>query len=295
MKYFKYIFGSICVGYFPTIIFISVLMPTSGGFMPWFWWLNLLGVWLISFPYYAAFVQTGLFVSRWFTKQEVKKYKKILSLIGIVFAFCSVVAATSVLMLESTLAPLALWSAIILVAFWIAEAIVKAVKKEKLSRSEGFYWKAFVATALIVSVVACLGAFAVFKINERIENAQREEYLESHPFAVWHNTPTIVCKRGDRGEIVVHLKSNRQYEYSGSYSDFRPHAKLVCKESKYVIEFDEMPSTDDYGAFTIYAGEVRDTTFYFTVPEDAPLGSYYIEMSFGDIKNTQEGILIVEK
>lgn len=295
MKYVKYIFGSICVGYFPTIIFISLLMPTDGGFIPCPWWWNLLVVWLMSFPYYVAFVQTGLFVSRWLTKQEVKKYKKILSLIGILIAFGSVVSATIALILDSTLSTLASWSAIFLVGLWIAEAIVKAVKKEKFSLPEGFNWKAFVAAALVVSVVACLGTFAIFKINEHIDNAAREDYLESHPFEVWHNTPTIVCKRGNRGEIVVHLKSNNDYEYSGSYSDFHPQAKLVYGESKYVIEFDEMPSTDDYGAFTIYAGEVRDTTFYFTVPEDAPLGSYNIHMSFGKTQNTQEGVLIVEE
>lgn len=295
MKYAKYIFGSICVGYFPTIFFISVLMPTSGGFMPWNWWLNLLVVWLLSFPYYVAFIQTGLYVSRWVTKKEVKKYKKLLSLIGILIALYSIVSATITLIFESTLSPLGIWSSIFLVGLWIAEAIVKIVRKEKFSLSKGFKWKAFVATALIVSVVACLATFAIFKINENIENAKREEYLETHPFDVWHNTPTIVCNRGNRGEIVVHLKSNNDYEYSGSYSDFRPQAKLVCAESEYVIEFDEMPSTDDYGAFTIYAGEVRDTTFYFTVPEDAPLGSYNIQMSFRETQNTQEGVLIVEE
>lgn len=296
MKYVKYIFGSICVGYFPATFFVaSLLMPTSDDFWMPLYLFNLFAVWLISLPYYVAFVQIGLFASRWFTKQEVKKNKKILSLIGILIAVCSVVSAIITLILGSTISPLALWSAIALVVFWIAEAIVKAVKKEKFLLSEGFNWNAFVATALIVSVVACLGAFAIFKINEYRENAKREEYLESHSFSVWHNTPTIVCKRGDRGEIEVHLKSNSDYEYSGSYSDFRPQAKLVYAESKYVIEFDEMPSTDDYGAFTIYAGEVRDTTFYFTVPEDAPLGIYNIQMSFRDTQNTQEGVLIVEE
>lgn len=189
MKYRKYIFGSICVGYFPTILFISARMPLGGGFMPWTWWLNLLGVWLLSFPYYVAFVQTGVFVSRWFVKQDVKKYKKILSLIGILIAFCSVASATVVLMLESTISPLALWSAIAVVVCWIAEAIVKVVKKETFSLPEGFHWKAFIATALVVTVVACLGAFAVFKINEHIDNANREEYLESYPFSVWAQHP----------------------------------------------------------------------------------------------------------
>ena len=176
MKYVKYIFGSICVGYFPTIFFISVLMPTDGGFMPWNWWLNLLVVWLMSFPYYVALVQTGLFVSCWLTKKEVKKYKRILSLIGLLIALCSITSATITLILESTLSPLGIWSAIFLVVLWIVEAIIKIAKKEKVSLPKGFNWKAFVSTALIVSVVACLATFAIFKITEHIDAAQRKEY-----------------------------------------------------------------------------------------------------------------------
>ena len=295
MKYVKYIFGSICVGYFPTILAISVLMPSDGGWIPSPWWLNLFGVWLISFPYYAAFVQMGLFVSRWATKQEIEKYKKILSLIGILIAVSSALFVTIGLLLEVPVLFLAIWGVIVLALLWVAEAIIKVVRKEKITLPKELSWKAFAMIALVVSMVACLGVLMVFKINEHLDEQKREEYLQSHSFSIWHNTPTIVCKRGESGEIVVHLKSNHDYEYIGAYSDFRPHAKLVCAESLYVIKFDEIPRTGDSGRFRIYAGEVRDTTFCFTVPEDAPLGTYNIQMSFEYNQSTQEGVLIVEE
>lgn len=131
MKYLKYLFGGICVSYFPAIFIFAVFMPTSFSA----YWLNLLVVFLISAPYYFAFIQLGLFLSYCFKRPNVKKRRKILSIIGTAISICSVVCATIWLVCES-LSPVSLWCSVILIGIWIADAIVEFVNKKRESLTE---------------------------------------------------------------------------------------------------------------------------------------------------------------
>ena len=97
-------------------------------------------------------------------------------------------------------------------------------------------------------------------------------------FQIWPEQTTTV-KRGERGEILVHLKNNSgaDYSYQGSYYSFHPTAELIGASE---IVFDELPMTMEFAHYTIANGETRDTVFSFCVPADAAIGDYDLVLSF---------------
>lgn len=116
-------------------------------------------------------------------------------------------------------------------------------------------------------------------------------------FQIWHDQAIKSYARGERGEILVHLKNNtgEPYSYQGSYYSFRPTARLISADGSLEIPFDELPMTMEFAHYSIAHGEVRDTTFTFTVPADAPSGDYDIEMSFGDFTYRQAAIRVTDE
>lgn len=153
------------------------------------------------------------------------------------------------------------------------------------------------AVILAIALVAALG-FGAWKwydaTRERTPNAPEDQNGE---FQIWTDTPTKDYKCGERGEIVVHLKNNtgEDYHYQGSYGSFRPTVRLTLSsaDKSYEIAFDELPLTMEFVHYTVADEEVRDTTFSFTVPAEAEVGSYDLELTFEGCTYRQESVLRV--
>ena len=151
-----------------------------------------------------------------------------------------------------------------------------------------------VIVALIIG--AAIGAWMLYQhLNNQHKNAPEGQ---DGDFQIWHDEKVKSYARGERGEILVHLKNNTgaAYAYQGSYYSFRPTAKLVLRDAtqSYEIAFEELPMTMEFAHYSIANGEVRDTTFTFAIPADAPAGDYDIEMSFGDSTYRQAAIRVTD-
>ena len=157
-----------------------------------------------------------------------------------------------------------------------------------------FKLKRFGICLAAVCCVVALGITTTFLTMSRIQEKRAHE-TEAH-FELWHETPAITCRRGECVEITVYLRSHISYWYFGTHSEFRPYAKLIANDSDsgYTMEFDELPHTDDHATYYVYPYDQSHTVFSVTVPEDAPLGDYDIEMTFKATQKRQP-ILTIEE
>ena len=153
-------------------------------------------------------------------------------------------------------------------------------------------WIWIVIAALVVGVAIGVWQWLAAQQTDDTETSAQPAPAAPHApveqtgeFQIWQDTPIKTYARGERGSIAVHLKNNTgaDYAYQGSYYSFHPTAKLIlCDDAQsYEIAFDELPMTMEFAHYVIANGEVRDTTFTFVIPNDAPSGDYEIEMSFG--------------
>ena len=82
------------------------------------------------------------------------------------------------------------------------------------------------------------------------------------------------------------------FTYEGSSRGFAPTAALVHKESGYRIQGD-YAVTDDIVRFTINPKNKGQAGQVFSVPLDAPVGVYDLELSYGGESATLPGVLTV--
>ena len=82
------------------------------------------------------------------------------------------------------------------------------------------------------------------------------------------------------------------FTYEGSSTGFAPTATLVHKENGYRIQGD-YAVTDDIVRFTINPKDKGQAGQVFSVPLDAPVGVYDLELSYGGESATLPGVLTV--
>jgi hypothetical protein len=157
--------------------------------------------------------------------------------------------------------------------------------------------KKAVICIVIVVLIASLSVGAWMWHRHLKDQEPNAPEVQDGDFQIWHNDEIKSYARGERGEILVHLKNNtgETYSYQGSYYSFRPTARLISADGDFEISFDELPMTMEFAHYSIADGEVRDTTFTFVIPADAPSGDYDIEMSFGDCTYRQAAIQVTDE
>ena len=88
------------------------------------------------------------------------------------------------------------------------------------------------------------------------------------------------------------INEGTPFTYEGSSTGFAPTAALVHKESGYRIQGD-YAVTDDIVRFTINPKDKGQAGQVFSVPLDAPVGVYDLELSYGGESATLPGVLTV--
>ena len=153
---------------------------------------------------------------------------------------------------------------------------------------------------LCIVLAALLLGGGIYVGYRMLEQKKQEQEPQTPPdtdaaFQIWPDRAVTGVKKGERGEILVHLKNNtgKDYSYQGSYYSFRPTARLVAGDGEVEITFDELPMTMEFAHYTIASGEVRDTTFSFRVPDDAAVGDYDLVLSFADSTARYDGAVRV--
>lgn len=94
-------------------------------------------------------------------------------------------------------------------------------------------------------------------------------------------------KRGDEFTVSVDIVNNmgKPYVYMGSKTGYRPEVKLYYSDKsenggEFVIPYDPFVDTTEYMKYEIAPGELRSVTYRFKVPEDAPIGTYRLQISY---------------
>jgi len=94
--------------------------------------------------------------------------------------------------------------------------------------------------------------------------------------------------------------SGRTYTYKGSSSDYRPYVRLypVLEDDKLGEPLEHLPiasTTDAPSKHKIEDGETGRVTFEFPLSEDAHIGKYTVELSYGEETEVFPGALTVLK
>ena len=125
MKYLRYVYLSLAIVYFPTVVGIAALSPIDWrhDFLSSTFSWNLLILFLISIPYYAAYLQFGRSLA-------VRGYRKAFRIASLLLAVCALISET-VGLLQSTVSAVALLCVILLVVLWLTELIIQSLKEEE--------------------------------------------------------------------------------------------------------------------------------------------------------------------
>lgn len=107
--------------------------------------------------------------------------------------------------------------------------------------------------------------------------------------------------RGDRIRVATSIQNNsdKAYVYQNNYDSFNPVPSLytVCKDgTRYSVPIESYPITDDAqtNIWTVDAGERWNAWYYFTIPADAPAGSYSIDLANNTHSQTFENVFVLD-
>ena len=85
------------------------------------------------------------------------------------------------------------------------------------------------------------------------------------------------------------------FTHMGSSSEFRAHPLFMWSSDHSVTIRTDFISNDDEGPHVIKTGEKWQESFAFTIPDDAPEGTYDLNLSCLGVGQVFEGVLIVEE
>ena len=145
-------------------------------------------------------------------------------------------------------------------------------------------------TLVLLAGLLTLTAFAILGGLPPLSGAEADTGYE-----MYCEGETVKASRGEHITLTVTLKNNtgEVYSYEGSFSELKPEIVLVSEDGKFKIEHNDMPFTNDFSRHTFKDGDTRTTLFYFTIPENAPTGSYRAEMRFEDSQAEQADVIRV--
>ena len=289
MNIFKVIYAIICALYFPALPVATAIIDGKE-----FFDFTFVILFLITLPFYMAFVQIGMCIFKNAKKESLPKYEKILTIVETSLALCGVVGALAALIFQGYvgIGYIVGWLLSAVIALlWIAELVIR-LKNKTLTK----FAKRLVIGILII--IAAMGA-------AQLTVWQVDEYKWEKRMA-FHVTPSILDRKNVRShgeDMEFDFKVEFPYsEYKETYesednSILTPQAKLIyqLEGEEYVIDIEIVSFEDEKYRYSLWHKIRRTTQYKFTVPTDAPEGEYALEMSFGDILWTRDKLLIVQK
>ena len=118
------------------------------------------------------------------------------------------------------------------------------------------------------------------------------EDTTDYPFSFGYELPDD-ARPGDIVSIPTWvINEGEDFTFRGSSNGCAPTAILVHMGTQYRID-SLVPVTGDWVTLTIQAGERKDRTQTFLIPEDAPVGVYALSLTFGEMTQSFPGVLIV--
>ena len=103
----------------------------------------------------------------------------------------------------------------------------------------------------------------------------------THPLRFSYSLSQEICQAGDKITATVQVTSLALggFEIIGTpYSQFGSIAYLHAENGSYTIASSEQPLNDDRTVTEFASGESVEISYVFTVPDDAPDGTYFLEV-----------------
>ncbi|MBO5842742.1 MAG: hypothetical protein J6R46_07070, partial [Clostridia bacterium] len=146
---------------------------------------------------------------------------------------------------------------------------------------------------LIKSLAETLAKFAGIDPEHVKIMIDGEQSILAGGLKFYHNLQDQLVFAGGQMVITVGMTNVSDYdiEFTGSWTDFAPKAKLRADTIIYV-EHLLLPlpndSTTEIAEYRLAPGESREVTYTFDIPENAELGAYDLIVSFGGQEFTFE-------
>lgn len=127
-------------------------------------------------------------------------------------------------------------------------------------------------------------------------------YEKSTEYQFSYEVERTDYRRGESLVIEVTLTniSGQDYAYTGAYGDYYPVAELYYKDAdgKQVVQcspetYSSDTKKDETGDYVIKNNEGRTRSYYYVIPEHAPLGEYDIEISYNGKAVIIEAVIMV--
>ena len=181
---------------------------------------------------------------------------------------------------QPTVVPDTLWK-YLQQAFSPASGTVSVTLSPEITSCENY-------DTLIKSLTETLAKFAGVdpeQVKIMIDGKQISTVIGGLQF--YHNLqPDKTVIAGGQFDITVGMTNVSDYdiEFTGSWTDFAPKAKLRADSTIYVEQL-LLPlpsdSTTEIAEYRLAPGESREVTYTFDIPENAKLGAYDLIVSFG--------------
>lgn len=192
---------------------------------------------------------------------------------------------------QATVVPDTLWG-YLQQAFSPASGTVSVTLSPEITSCENY-------DTLIKSLTETLAKYAGVDPEQVKIMIDGEQSILAGGLKFYHNLqPDKTVIAGGQFDITVGMTNVSDYdiEFTGSWTDFAPKAKLRANTIVYVEQL-LLPlpndSTTEIAEYRLAPGESRAVTYSFDIPENAELGYYDLILSFGDAKMTFEGAVQV--
>ncbi|MGN1154848.1 MAG: hypothetical protein ACI4TK_01585 [Agathobacter sp.] len=127
-------------------------------------------------------------------------------------------------------------------------------------------------------------------------------YIGSTKYQFGYEMSQTTCRRGEKLAIKVTLTniSGEEQHYSGKYSDYNALVKLFFqdKEGIHIMQCMPMSYKEDNteaGEYVVESMESRSKTYYYMIPDYAPVGEYHLELSYDGDATIYRDVLRVTK
>ena len=186
---------------------------------------------------------------------------------------------------QATVVPDTLWE-YLQQAFSPASGTVSVTLSPEITSCENY-------DTLIKSLTETLAKFAGIDPEQVKIMIDGEQSILAGGLKFYHSLQDQLVFAGGQMVITVGMTNVSDYdiEFTGSWTDFAPKAKLRADTTIYVEQL-LLPlpndSTTEIAEYRLAPGESREVTYTFDIPENAELGAYDLIVSFGGQEFTFE-------
>ena len=267
MKFFRKLLHALAVSYIPCLLLFPLFIDQASAWWQTPYWWNLLVCFLMSFPFYLAFIEICFIVGRIADKKDQPKGKKILNIITAIVALGIIITAIKI----SSLMYVAFALSAVLVILWAAGGIIF---KRKFAILDIFKQKNFWIYVLVTFIILTTASFFIGRsvdgkgkydnVDGDINVPQEIADLEKSISKQWDELENFEFIRitVDTIDSKEHEKSILIIKYSYTFD-----ARVEVKDASFEISYEDFLTLyRDNDGFVLYNSLVTES--YDTIITD---------------------------